>query len=277
MDHHAFFFEADYANQDILIALLSEINFSGFEQEDHELRAYVPFDVFDRPAFEQIISSLGISYQQSIIEERNWNSEWEAGFQPVIIPDPKTGEAYATIRANFHSPASNIPFEIIITPKMSFGTGHHATTWMMVQFMSMINFKNKRVIDFGTGTGILAILAEKLGAVDILAIDCDDWSIQNTIENIATNNCDVIHVLKSYTIKGEADADIILANINLNVLVDQMHTIKLACKRNATVLLSGILVSDQNQLSGTLAEHGFEEMEWLTKDRWAAVLARCQQ
>ena len=120
-------------------------------------------------------------YKYSIIEDKNWNEEWESQLQPVTINN------FAGIRASFHEPLKNVEHEIIITPKMSFGTGHHATTFLMVEQMEKINFKNKTVLDFGTGTGILAILAEKLGAASVLAIDYDEWSINNALENIEAN------------------------------------------------------------------------------------------
>ena len=117
-------------------------------------------------------------YKYSIIEDRNWNEEWESQLDPVVINN------FVGIRASFNKPIKNVEHEIIITPKMSFGTGHHATTFLMIGLMKKINFKNKKVLDFGTGTGMLAILAEKLGATSVLAIDYDEWSINNALENI---------------------------------------------------------------------------------------------
>src|SRR5205085_7037613 len=138
--------------------------------------------------------------------------EWEKNFERVIIDD------FVAIRAPFHKPIQKVTHEIVITPKMSFGTGHHATTFMMIQQMQDVDFKNKKVLDFGTGTGILAILAEKLGATKITAIDNDEWSISNANENIKTNNCRNIQLLLSDSPMLSQKFDVILANINKSVI-----------------------------------------------------------
>ncbi len=130
-----------------------------------------------------LTSSLQLSFSKTIIEETNWNQVWESNFDPVIVDD------FVAVRAHFHEPIKNVQHEIVITPKMSFGTGHHATTYMMMQQMRELDFAGKNVFDFGTGTGVLAILAEKLGAQKVIAIDNDDWSIENADENVKRNNC----------------------------------------------------------------------------------------
>jgi ribosomal protein L11 methyltransferase len=154
---------------------------------------------------------------------------------------------FVGIRATFHPPLEKIQHEIIITPKMSFGTGHHATTFMMIQQMKEIDFKGKTVLDFGTGTGVLAILAAKLGAANVYAIDYDEWSITNTIENIQQNGSSNIRVAQLATLPAGEKFDIILANINLNVILDNLKSIVLSSISNTYVLLSGFLLQDEDK------------------------------
>ncbi|MEO6188596.1 MAG: 50S ribosomal protein L11 methyltransferase, partial [Ginsengibacter sp.] len=162
---------------EILVANLSEIGFYAFDEEGvnatrHEilLNAYINEADFSEKKIHELLGP-GSQYSTEVLIEQNWNEEWESGFQPVCI------NSFAGIRASFHEPLKNVTHEIVITPKMSFGTGHHATTFLMVEQMEAIQFTNKTVIDFGTGTGVLAILAEKCGAAKVLAIDNDIWSI----------------------------------------------------------------------------------------------------
>lgn len=275
MDHYEFSIPTNAPQQEVLIALLSDIGFTGFEESADNLRAYVPVEEFQKEQFETILSRLELRYTAAIVAERNWNAEWESGFQPVIIPHPDTGDPYLSIRADFHLPDSAVPMEIVITPKMSFGTGHHATTWMMVQLMSKIDFAGKYVIDFGTGTGVLAILAEKLGARSILAIDNDQWSIENAGENIAANSCKLVELKKADSISSNNKADVVLANINLNVILDQLDKIKITCLPGATVLFSGILVTDRDTLTEGLTSQGFTVKGWRTRGQWASALTTC--
>lgn len=144
----------------------------GSKKKNLILKPFIPVDNFDETLFDKIVQSNNLSFTTSIIKETNWNQLWESNFNPIIISD------FAAIRADFHKPIGEVKHEIIITPKMSFGTGHHATTYMMIHQMKEMDFTNKTVLDFGTGTGILSILAEKLGAAKVIAIDNDEWSIK---------------------------------------------------------------------------------------------------
>jgi ribosomal protein L11 methyltransferase len=168
---------------EILIALLSNEGYDGFEETESALKACIPEHEFNKQTLDKLLQSFSLSYHQEIIAPKNWNTEWESSYQPVIVED------IAAVRAHFHMPIENVSYEIIITPKMSFGTGHHATTWQMMKLMQQVNFTNKKVFDFGCGTGVLAILAEKMGATGILATDIDDWCIDNTNENSLMNDC----------------------------------------------------------------------------------------
>ena len=230
---------ADQQQKDILVALLTEAGATGFEEGRDYLKVFIPAADFDEPLFKEIIEQNDLKYSISIIEDRNWNADWEAGFQPVVIDD------FCIIRAAFHEANPAVLHDIIITPKMSFGTGHHATTHMMIKAMAGIPFSGSRVFDFGTGTGVLAILAEKLGAGSIAAIDNDAWSIDNAMENFNSNNCYKILLSNSEDIFNGTVYDIILANINRNIILQNMGAIKQHLAKAGVVLLSGLLTGDE--------------------------------
>jgi ribosomal protein L11 methyltransferase len=183
------FSEISIKQAEILIAVLSGSGFEGFEEEANNLKAFIRANDFDETILDRVILQFNTPFSKSIIKETNRNQLWESNFQPVVIEDLILRKRWVSIRADFHKPIAGVEHEIIITPKMSFGTGHHATTCMMIQQMSEIDFKGKTVFDFGTGTGILSILAEKSGATKIVAIDNDEWSIKNAAQNLQLNNC----------------------------------------------------------------------------------------
>ena len=229
--------------QEVLIALLGEMNYEGFEQQEEALQAFIPETAFDEAALAELLQAHGLQYTLTRIEERNWNEEWEKNFQPVIV------EGFCAIRAHFHPPMPEVEHELIITPKMSFGTGHHATTYMMLQAMRELDLRGKRVLDFGTGTGVLAILAERLGAGEVVAIDNDDWSIENALENVAENKCTRIQVLKRDQVADvEGPFDVILANINKHVIVAQLGALAQHLTEGGVILLSGLLLDDAEDI-----------------------------
>jgi ribosomal protein L11 methyltransferase len=172
------FIEPSEEASDILIAMLSDLQYEGFEEEENILKAFIPKSLFNEERLKEIEEEFQLKYSVTELPDTNWNKVWESNFQPVIV------ENFCVVRAGFHEPIKDVEHEIIITPKMSFGTGHHATTYMMLQQMKDIDFKGKHVMDFGTGTGVLAILANKLGAASVIAIDSDSWSIENAAENL---------------------------------------------------------------------------------------------
>src|ERR1044072_5863003 len=167
--------------RDVLIAILAALEYEGFEEEPGVLNAFIPKSLFNEEALQKAAAPFQLKYTVSELADINWNKEWESNFHPVII------ENFCAVRADFHPPIKNVAHEIIITPKMSFGTGHHATTFMMIQQMQAMNFTGKVVMDFGTGTGVLSILAHQLGAAHVIAIDNDSWSIENAAENFQKN------------------------------------------------------------------------------------------
>lgn len=248
---------------DIVISELSDIKFYAFEQEENSLLAYIKEEDFNEEKLKEILNN---DFKKIFIKDENWNQQWESGYHPVIIND------FAAIRASFHEPVPDVKYELIITPKMSFGTGHHATTFLMVEMMEKIDFNGKKVIDFGTGTGVLAILAEKLSASKVLAIDYDQWSIHNTLENIKANHCKKISVEKRSDLEGVSSVDIVIANINLNVLSEVSSSISNLLKSGSLLLTSGFLAKDEIAMENIFADKHFVKKCVLQKDTWMAIL-----
>lgn len=266
------FTEVPEQTKEILIALLSNINFIGFEEAGTELKSVIFSQDFDMDILNKVISPFAVSYSKSTINETNWNEKWEADFQPIPVSYLESHKPFAYIRAHFHAPLDVYPYDIVITPKMSFGTGHHPTTYLMISLMSQMDFTDKRVIDFGTGTGVLAILAEKMGAINVEAIDCDDWSINNTKENILLNDCHHISVIKAEKINWmQTKADIILANINLNIILDNLSALKEATLPGGLILLSGMLTSNEDRILEALKQNGISVRNIQVKENWMAV------
>lgn len=225
--------------QQVLIAKLAEEGFEGFEETELCLKAFIPEPDYPEAIVSAIAAEHQVAFSKAIIEAQNWNAVWESNFDPVVVDD------FVAIRAGFHEPVAGVELEIVITPKMSFGTGHHATTFMMMRQMRQLNFSGKMVFDFGTGTGVLAILAEKRGAADVYAIDYDEWSIDNAQENCTNNDCTMIRLEQADTAAHATPADIILANINKNVILDNLTHLKNGLKPGGILLLSGLLTTDE--------------------------------
>lgn len=261
------------SQSEILIAQLNEIGFDGFEEETNELKAFVPSSNFDENAFKQIVDTNNLNYYKSIIKKENWNAIWESNFEPIEVAYPNSFKPFVYIRAGFHEAKDGYEHDIIVTPKMSFGTGHHSTTFLMVQQMSQINFVGKTVIDFGTGTGVLAILASKMGAENILGIDCDDWSIENAEENAVVNNCKNIALLKAETIPPQAEkVDVMLANINLNIISENILAIKAATIQSGIILFSGIMLHDEANIVNAIEKEHITIKEIFRKYNWLALM-----
>jgi ribosomal protein L11 methyltransferase len=258
-------FEAQGQEREILLAQLSEAGCSGFEETDTCLLAYVPED--DAAAVLEIARAANCPVRQSLVVEQNWNAAWEASFDPVVVP------GFCRVRAPFHAPAHDLNYEIVIMPKMSFGTGHHATTRLMIQGMRELPFGGAEVLDFGTGTGILAVLATKLGAEHVVAIDTDEWSVRNAQENIAANDAGNVRVLQGSIEQLETGKvfDVVLANINRNVLLQSMPVLRARLKSDGVLLLSGILESDEQQVSAAAQQSGFILCESFNENGWICL------
>ncbi len=259
MNHIQLEIIANPFQQEELIALLDDYNPSGFEQTDETLKAYFTEDDFGQADIKKIVE--GYDYKQTLVEAQNWNALWEQNFQPVVVG------GFCAVRAHFHQPVKDVRHEIIITPKMSFGTGHHATTYLMMQHMEYLDFRNKSVFDFGTGTGILAILAEKLGASNVAAIDVDEWSIENTAENAERNGCKKIQVTLTSNLPAEV-YDVVLANINRNVILDYLERLVQNIRAGGHVLLSGLLASDEPAVAAEAERCGLQQANRAERSGW---------
>lgn len=252
--------------QEVLIALMGELGYEGFEQEEGMLQAFITEEGFDTAVLEEVLGGLGLTYTERRLEERNWNEEWEKNFQPVVVDD------FCAIRAHFHGPIPGVGHELVITPKMSFGTGHHATTFMMIQAMRGLDLRGKRVLDFGTGTGVLAILAERLGAAEVVAIDNDDWSIENARENVEENHCHRITVLKKDAVAElSGPFDVILANINKYVILAQLPALGQHLWHGGVILLSGLLEDDYKDIDNETVKLDLLISVRMTKGTWICV------
>lgn len=252
---------------EILVAELSEIKFYAFEESENHLSAFIKEEDFTASLFNNILPGK-IAYTKSLIEDTNWNAKWESGFEPIIVED------FVAIRAAFHKSLARVEHEIIITPKMSFGTGHHATTYLMLQQMQQLNFSGKTVLDFGTGTGILAIMAKKLGAGKILAIDHDEWSINNALENFLANECEEISLQQKDSLNNLNPFDIVLANINLNVIVSSVKQLVCISHSSSRLLLSGFLKPDEQTVITAFNAAGFIHVSTAERNGWIAMLLK---
>jgi ribosomal protein L11 methyltransferase len=258
---------AEQGPKDTLMAMLSSLDFEGFEETAEGLNAYVVTSSLDTAAVDQISIQLNMPYTSEHIEKRNWNEEWEKHFEPVII------NGFCSVRADFHPKPANVAYDIVITPKMSFGTGHHATTASMMTFMKELDFNGKSVFDFGTGTGILAILAEQLGAASILGIDNDEWSIENAVENCGRNDATKVDIQISpiESLEKAAQFDIILANINRHILLEYMDNMFALLQQGGTLLLSGILPEDISMIQESATKTGFRYDKQMIENNWVCM------
>lgn len=251
--------------QEKIISNLIELGYEGFEQNENELLAYIEEAKFNNAELTNFLAENNLSFSKQIIPQQNWNEVWESNFDPVIVDN------FVGIRAHFHDVIKNVKHEIVITPKMSFGTGHHATTFMVMQLMRDVDFKNKTVFDFGSGTGILAILAEKLGAAELLAFDYDDWCIENALENVQQNNCSKIKIAKADNAIVEKQFDIVIANINKNIIQDNFEHLNNAIILNGTIILSGLLIEDESDILQLASQHNWIHKTTTTKGAWIAI------
>ncbi len=252
---------------DILIAKLDEINFESYSEDENGIKAYVQTQKLDLDALKEIISIVAeqtqISFGINKLKQQNWNARWESSYSPVFINDD------CVIRAHFHKSFPKIKYELIITPKMSFGTGHHQTTLLMMNEMFNLDFNNKYVLDIGTGTGILAILASKLGAQSLLAVDIEEWAFNNAKENAELNKVSNIDFIlgDARDIKN-VKFDFILANINRNVILDNIAIYVNCLKDAGEILLSGFLNEDITLILERTKELNLKLVDLKNIDKW---------
>jgi len=254
---------------EILIAHLIELGFDSFMENSEGFLAYVTKNKFDKEKLESLYKihfhDVEISYTFKEMPNINWNEEWEKNFSPINV------ENKVYIRAEFHSP-KKMEHEIVIHPKMSFGTGHHATTYLMIQQMIDIDFTNKKVLDMGCGTSILGIYAKKRGAKDVLGIDIDEWAVENSVENANLNNT-YIRVDKGTAENlGQEKFDIILANINRNILISDIPKYVEVLEKDGLLLLSGLCFFDVDDILQVCEEQGLVLNEKLQREEWVSLL-----
>lgn len=254
---------------EILIAELAEVGFDSFVDTPMGIKAYIPKDSWNEHILQDIYllsnPEFTISYQITEIEQVNWNEEWEKNFSPIVVED------LCTVRANFH-PVPNTRYDIVITPKMSFGTGHHETTYMMLQQLLPLSLEGAKVLDMGCGTGILAIMAALRGAHDITAIDIDPWCVENATENVQQNNCSFITIKEGDVslIAGE-QYNLILANINRNILLSDIPAYTQALLPQGLLLVSGFYEEDLPAIKEKCQQVGLTYLSHIERNRWVSA------
>ena len=254
---------------EILIAELGNAGFESFVESEDGVTAYIQKKEWNAGILDDIFvlnsEEFSIEYNQNEVAQTNWNSEWEKNFEAIQVDD------LVSIRAPFHE-HPNLKYDIVIEPKMSFGTGHHETTHMMVQHLLKLDLENKKVLDMGCGTGILAIFAEMKGAKPIDAIDIDNWCYENSLENVTRNNCENISVYE-----GDASLlvakkyDLIIANINRNILLMDMNVYANCLDENGVLLLSGFYEEDIPVIDAEVSKHGLKLETFIQRNNWVAL------
>lgn len=274
MDYVGLDIRCDATLSEILIAELSELSFSTFEETPQGIKAYIEKPDFDSVEANEVLSQYKEiqSYEITEIPGQNWNAVWEQNYQPVVINDR------IIIRAPFHEKASEDLVDIVIHPKMSFGTGHHETTSLMLDYLLNMDHKGKIFVDFGAGTGILGILAGKLGAEKIIATDIDEVCIESAIENFKENEIANFRVIKGpaeYTVKEvEEEADIVCANINKNTLLKELAFYVRSLASDGTLLLSGFYTADDHELITRAQSLGLKNVHSSHKNNWSILVFR---
>ncbi|HZW62110.1 MAG TPA: 50S ribosomal protein L11 methyltransferase [Flavobacteriaceae bacterium] len=254
---------------EILMAELGNVGFESFVETEKGVLAYIQKKEWNDTLLKDIFilqsNEFKISYTIKEIKQENWNAKWEQSFSPIVVDN------ICTIRAPFHK-ETNTLYDIIIEPKMSFGTGHHETTYMMIAHMLQLNFENKSVLDMGCGTGVLAILAEKLGAKKVTAIDIDNWCYENSMENAEKNNCQKITVLEGdATLLGTETYDIILANINRNILIRDLPKYITCLNKNGVLVLSGFYQNDIESIVEVCEKKLLKLTGTREKNKWVSL------
>lgn len=259
---------------ELLIAELSEAGFDSFVENDSSLEAYADGEAYDKSETNAILSKYqaqtNLDFVFEKIEKQNWNETWEKSYEPIVVDDQ------CIIRAEFHRPDKTYPWELIITPKMSFGTGHHQTTYLMIRAQMKMDFKGKRVMDAGCGTSILSVMASKLGAREVEAFDIDEWSVSNSLDNIGLNHCNNIHhrLGKLADLNFPGSFDIILANINKNVLLEEIPLYAAYLAPDGLLLLSGFYTEDIADLLAVTTANNLTQVARDQKDNWASLVVR---
>jgi len=259
-------------NRDVISALLAEIGFESFVETETGLNAYIAEKSFSDIAVEEVLKNfplpdVAIKYEIEWIKSRDWNEEWEKNFfQPIVIQNQ------VIIHSSFHKDIPPFPYDIVIDPKMAFGTGHHSTTSMMVAYLLEQNLEGKSLLDMGCGTAVLAILAHKKGAKPVTAIDNDEWAYENSLENIHINQASGIQVkLGDANLLGKECYDYIFANINRNILLNDIPTYAACMNQGASLFMSGFYEEDLDSISDACQKQSLRLTGYKRDNRWVAA------
>ncbi len=263
------FLPAFNADSDLFVASLTAIGYEGFMEEDNELKAYIPENLFSASAIYDLKmvnnNKKWIQISHNYLEEKNWNAQWESDYKPVLIND-------CIVRAPFHEAPPYVNYDIVIEPKMSFGTGHHETTGMMIEMILGLDFENKTVLDMGCGTAVLSILASLKKADAVIAVDNDAWAYNNAVENCKKNNVKSCSVIKgSINEMAGKKFDVILANITRNILCAHLPYYETMQNKGGILLISGFLKKDMEKMTAYAHKYNYDILTELTKNNWAAL------
>jgi ribosomal protein L11 methyltransferase len=265
--------KVDSEFSEILMAELGEVGFESFVETDEGLLAYIQEGDFDENNLNEITAKYQdlttIAATWKSLERRNWNEEWEKSYEPIEVGDQ------IRVRATFHEPDPAFKYDLLIQPKMSFGTGHHETTWLVMNEQLSLPHEGLSVMDVGCGTGILAILASKLGASNLLGFDIDEWAVENTRENFAMNNLSATAEVFQGTITEVPAEQIfggILANINRNILLSEIPKYVAHLSQGGWLVTSGFYETDQADIEQCAAESGLKKLRSNTRNQWATVV-----
>lgn len=254
---------------DILVAEMGDLGFEGFIENENGFEAYLPAADFKEQDLIALLENYNLpsaALQIKVVAPQNWNADWERNFEPVCI------DTTLRIRAPFHAPDPAFPLELLIQPKTSFGTGHHETTYTIMRLMLEMEMQGKTVFDYGSGTGILAILAMKLGAQEVFANDIDLWAAENIYENMALNAVDGISFLQGdLSVAPAGPYDIILANINKNILLSSFEGLRPLLKEAGCLFISGFYDTDLTDLLAVAKKQGFKLVKQVSKNNWTAA------
>lgn len=260
---------------EILQVELADIGYEAFLENDHGFETSIPADQYQVQALSDVLTKYGLTVEGAAkveeVEKQNWNKLWESNFHPIEVD----GKCY--VRAHFHEPKPEYNYELVITPKMSFGTGHHATTTQMIRQQLNIDHTGKRVFDIGCGTGILGIMAAKLGATEIDACDIEDWSVENTLENAAVNQVSILAYHGTAKDRPPQDYDIILANINRNILLAELPIYSKLLAPTGHLLMSGFHAEDLPLINQQAEDVGLKLQTQSQEGEWCCVVYRPQK
>lgn len=270
----SFFIDSEIDSEivsDVLASELSPIGFESFVTEENTLKAYVPVNQFSKENIDQVIAEFPLeatlSYEDKFIKTENWNEEWEKNFfQPIVVGNE------CVIHSTFHKDIPQTTYEILIDPKMAFGTGHHETTFLMLSQILKMDVEGKRVLDMGCGTAVLGILASMRGAKEIVAIDIDEWAYNNSVENVELNKTPNVEVkLGAAELLAGESFDIIIANINRNILLNDINRYAACMTKGATLYMSGFYTEDIPAIEEECNKYGLQLFTQDSKNNWAVV------